>query len=92
MLTSQDGPHQHALPRPGDQDDDYVDDDRVDDDHVDEDHVDDDDGPHQHALPRPGDLADDLFVWMISYIFVLQDYNVILGKLPSMKVQKCGCK
>ena len=29
---------------------------------------------------------------MHSCCFVLQDYNVILGKLPSMKVQKCGCK
>ena len=34
LLTPQDGAHQHALPRPGDQDDYHVDDDRVDDDYV----------------------------------------------------------
>jgi len=28
----------------------------------------------------------------INMLYLDQDYNVILGKLPSMKVQKCGCK
>lgn len=28
----------------------------------------------------------------INMLYLDQDYNVILGKLPSMKVQRCGCK
>lgn len=28
----------------------------------------------------------------INMLYLDQDYNVILGKLPGMKVQRCGCK